>query len=137
MAFLTDEDYKGLIDQEDLEAFSENDPETRRKAERQAQEDISSYLRSRFDVAAIFATEGESRNSKIVEVMADLSIWNLIPSGTYRDVSDIRETRYKAAITWLCRVQKGELLPELPRYQEESGKGRTFRWGSQSLREQL
>ena len=43
--FLTEDDYKVVCDEEELDVLTRSDPATRQKAERVAMEEVASYLR--------------------------------------------------------------------------------------------
>jgi len=125
--FLSDEDYKTLITSDELDVIQQSDEETRQAAETQTIEEISSYLRSRYNVAGVFT--GETRNAKIVQIACDLTIYTLLNSIPGRFVSDIRVKRRDDAIEWLKGVQKGIIIPDLPLYDEEDSKN-PIRFGS-------
>jgi len=52
--FLTDGDYDNLIEGEDLDLILQDEPSILSSTELQVQEEISSYTRQRYDVAAMF-----------------------------------------------------------------------------------
>jgi hypothetical protein len=163
MSFLTHKDYLAQISQEDLDTIleenpvlgevptdSEEDPEEDPEpapepepsilelAERSAEAEVASYLRGRFDMEAAFALAGSARNAQLVMIMVDVTLWHLLPRVTFRMVSEIRETRYKAALKWLELAQNAKSNPDLPRYPTGSGSTpqahRLFRVGSQPAR---
>ncbi|HEX8350430.1 MAG TPA: hypothetical protein VF598_10750, partial [Hymenobacter sp.] len=85
-----------------------------------------------------FALAGSARNAQLVMIMVDVTLWHLLPRVTFRMVSEIRETRYKAALKWLELAQNAKSNPDLPRYPTGSGSTpqahRLFRVGSQPAR---
>lgn len=51
---LTEEDYRTVCSDKDLAAYTQTSPENRARAEALAKEEVSSYLRTRYDCAVIF-----------------------------------------------------------------------------------
>ena len=157
MAFLTDDDYLAQIDQADLLALSRPDappldappgspppatpnPATiRAAAEANALAEVASYLRGRFDVAAAFAASGPARNQQLVMLCVDVAIWHLVPRVAFRNVSEVRQIRYDAAIKWLTMAQNGKSNPDLPLYPTDPANPQRhsrFGWGSNPARSQ-
>ena len=130
--FLTDNDYKTLIDADILADVINADTETRQKAEKFAQDEISSYLSNKFDCAAIFAATGDTRSQVIIMRMIDITLYNLFASQPDKMGFEIRELRYNNATKWLEMVAKGTVSPTLPLItNEETGETQTLiSWGS-------
>lgn len=112
--FTTEEDYQILSDPRALEIYQQSEPGNRVRAERMAAEEISGYLRSRYDTEAVFSAEGEERNPLIVMYTLDITLYHLIAWLPQKMGFEIRELRYKAALEWLEKVQKGIVMPALP-----------------------
>ena len=72
--FLTVEDYRSVCDDYEFEQITQS-PETREVAEAAALEQISSYLRSRYDIDRAFAASGSCRNAMLVQVAVNISLW--------------------------------------------------------------
>jgi hypothetical protein len=107
------------------------------EAEQNAMATAAGYLRGRFDAEAALAARGTARNRQLVEAVVDLAIWNLTPRVDFANVSEIRETRYKAAIQWLTMVQRGLSNPDLPAYAANADQPQArlrFRYGSNPRR---
>jgi hypothetical protein len=140
MAFLTDADYAALVDEDDLAALTDHtNANVRAIAEAAAQEEVAGYLRGRFDVAAAYAATGGARNAQLVQAVADVALWNLAPRVALRNVSEIRETRYKATMAWCKQVATAQNNPALPAYAPNAAQPqqhRLFRWGSDAARTQ-
>lgn len=158
MAFLTLDDYLAQIDQEDLLSISragtaaqdepaqvpapapDPDPTAtiRAKAESTALDEVASYLRGRFDMDAAYALIGEARSQQLVSICVDVAIWHMAPRVAFRNISEVRETRYNAAIKWLTMAQSGKSNPRLPLYAADAAtpQKHTFKWGSQPARSQ-
>ena len=99
--FITEDDYKVVIGDTAMKVVSQASAENRANAEREAQEEISGYLRPKYDCDAVFAAEGEGRNHQIVMF--------------------IRKERYERAIKWLEGVQSGKIVPDLPLMLNDDG----------------
>lgn len=114
MTFLTIDDFKAVCDMQTLNVINQADTGNLDRAERYAIEEVSSYLRSRFDTAAAFSASGDQRNGFLVMILADVCLYHLIAWLPKRIGFEIRETRYKQAIEWLKDVQAGKASPDLP-----------------------
>jgi phage gp36-like protein len=154
MPFLTDEDYLAQIDQADLLAYERGDapqqddavvqnspttppPSVRATAEANALAEVASYLRGRFDMDAAYALTGTARNRQLVMICVDVAIWNMVPRVAIRNVSEVRQTRYEAAIKWLTMAQNGKSNPDLPQYPVDAAepqRHKLFQWGSNAAR---
>ena len=114
MNFLSIDDFKAVCDPQTLSVINQDDTTNLDRAERYAIEEVSSYLRSRYDVEATFASSGNQRNGLLVMIVADVCLYHLVAWLPKRIGFDIRETRYKQAIDWLKDVQAGKATPDLP-----------------------
>lgn len=116
--FLTDNDYNQLIQEDDLDLVQQSDPYLRLKMEETAIEEMSGYLRNKYDVAAIFVEaddiDNDTRNRTIVMFCMDICLYHLHSSVPSRLVPELREKRYENAIKWLEKVCTGKINPELP-----------------------
>jgi len=130
--FLTSEDYTAVTDAVTLDVIQQSDELTRQKAEKYAIEEISSYLRNRFDVATAFAATDDNRNAWLVMITCDITLYNLIAWLPKKMGFEIRETRYKSAISGLKDVQAGKASPELPPLTDSTGTdiGSDIKYGS-------
>lgn len=116
--FIQDSDYKKVINAASLAAITQIDNATRLNAESAAIEEVSGYLRSRYNVTEIFSAtatqEGDNRNPQIVMICCDVALYHLSASMPQRIGTEVREERYKRAIEWLEAVQAGKVSPDLP-----------------------
>ena len=152
--YLTLSDYRKLIKDEVLQIVTSNDNDIRTDAEMAAQQQMESYLSSKYDIRAVFLgydtfSDTSSydvalrmvQNNAVYEAIAIVSPgafnpteWKLIfmrsPLITMyyvdmvlyhvhtrispRNVPEMRDDRYRAAIKWLHDVSIGELSPLLP-----------------------
>lgn len=111
MAFLTQNDYLQVIQEDILIMVTENNPTNRLMAENSSMEQMKSYLCTRYDVEAIFAATGAQRNSLIVQLLIDISLYHLHARIDPEMIPDIRRERYKNAIEWLKDVANELINP--------------------------
>ena len=112
--FFNEDDYKVVIGENALKVISQVSVENRARAEDEAIEEISSYLRPKYDTNAIFSAEGNQRNSIIVMYICDIALYHMAASLPQKMGTEIRKERYERAIKWLEGVQAGKIVPELP-----------------------
>lgn len=112
--FITKQDYKVVIGDAALKVVSQTSAEVRANAESEAQEEIASYLRPKYDCSAIFAAEGDDRNRLIVMYTADIALYHMVSAMPQKMGSEVRKERYDRAIKWLEGVQAGKIVPDLP-----------------------
>lgn len=112
--FIYDADYATVIGDIALRVVSQCNADVRRCAEDAAQEEISGYLRDRYDVAAIFGARDGERNSLIVMYLCDIALWNMAATLPQKMGMEIRQERYERALSWLEKVQSGVIVPDLP-----------------------
>jgi phage gp36-like protein len=113
MNFLTDDDfiqYQVRTEVLNVLKISTSSLDT---AEMTAQELMTSYLSTRFDMVATFSATGGDRNPLIIMYMIDIILYDLHSNTAARVLPKLREDRYKAAIQWLEKVNKGDLIPSL------------------------
>jgi len=113
VTFINTDDYI-MIGTSALEIVQQADAGNRENAEKEAIEEVAGYLRSRYDVDAIFSSTGEERNKVIVMRCCDVALYHLVSSRNQRQGMEIRKERYERAIKWLEDVQKGSVMPDLP-----------------------
>lgn len=114
MTFLSTDDFKAVCDPQTLNVINQSDTANLDRAECYAIEEVSSYLRTRYDVAATFSMSGQQRNGYLVMIVADVALYHLVAWLPKRIGFEIRETRYNQAIAWLKDVQAGKASPDLP-----------------------
>lgn len=131
--FLTKSDYSCVCDAVTLDVLQQSDEETRQSAETYAIEEISSYLRARYDMSVAFAARGTDRNQQLVMMTADVALYHLIAKMPKRMGFEIREIRYNNVIKTLVDVHK-KLQMNLPTYTDpvtgETDTGNPVKFGS-------
>ena len=121
MDFLTEDDFKAVCDSATLDVIHQSDTENLARAELYAIEEISSYLRSRYDAAQAFARTGDARNRQLVMITCDVALYHLVAWLPRRIGFEIREKRYLRAIEWLESVQNAKATPDLPTLTDNEG----------------
>ncbi|PTT43734.1 hypothetical protein DBR28_00145 [Chryseobacterium sp. HMWF028] len=123
--FITDDDYSVLVRTEIKNILLENYSETKIKAaEQMGISQVKNYLSGKYDVEKIFSKTGDERNSHIVMIVLDCTLYHLytpIP----RKMPDIRAQRYQDAIDWLKLAAKAENTADLPPITDDSGNSMT------------
>ena len=131
--FIEEYDYKVVIGEPAFKVVSQADPDNRANAEAEAIEEMSGYLRPKFDCGSIFGAEGEARNRQVLMYACDIALYHMASSLPQRMGMDIREKRYEKALDWLKKVQEGIIIPNLPLAVDEQGNtaAPTIRYGSE------
>ena len=131
--FITEEDYKVVVGDTALKVISQTSQDNRANAELEAREEISGYLRPKYDCAAVFAAEGDDRNRLVVMYTCDIALYHMSAAMPQKMGAEIREDRYKRAIEWLEGVQAGKIIPDLPLAVDDDGEptGGMFTYSSQ------
>lgn len=130
--FLTEEDYI-VASSTALSVLQQCSDEKRKTAERMAIEEVSGYLRSRYDVKKIFSATGRERNDVIVMRTCDVALYHLSAWLPNKMGHEIRLERYELALKWLEGVQAGKITPDLPTMTGEDGEedvNNPVQWGS-------
>ena len=122
MSFLTPADYGLQIRDEIRGLLTDGSDPLLEMAAAAAQAEMESYLRGRYDVAAIFAATATARNAQLVMYLVDMALYHLHSRQNPRNVPQIRQDRYEQVIGWLKMARRGELsvgLPDLPATNED------------------
>lgn len=130
--FLTKDDYI-VASSEALNILQQSTEARREVAEKMACEEISGYLRSRYDVAKIFSAKAEQRNNVIVMYACDVTLYHLVSWLPNKMGREVRKERYEHAIKWLNDVQAGRISPDLPTFTGNNGEEdalNPIKWGS-------
>lgn len=114
MPFINKADYAGAIRERNLDSITEFDDNLLEQVHSYAIEFMSGYLRSRYDVAAIFNATGADRNPVILLYAIDIAIYQLHHLINPRKLPEMRKERFEKAQDWLQRVSKQLINPELP-----------------------
>lgn len=114
MGFLTETDYDVQIRTE-IKAVINQSGTSQALAEQMAEAEMIGYLRPRgYDTVVIFAATGAARNPIIIMYLIDMVLYHLHSNIVTRAMPKTRDDRYTAAISWLDKVSRGQLDPDLP-----------------------
>ncbi len=119
--FITEEDYRVVIGDSAMKVLSQASESTKKAAEKTAITEIESYLRPKYDCSTIFSAQGEQRNQLIVMYACDIALFHMVASQPARMGYEVRKERYDMAISWLGKVQSGDVVPDLPLSTGETG----------------
>lgn len=114
MNFLTDEDFVQMQVRNEVLSVLKIADASLDTAELTAIKQMTGYLKTRFDVAQIFAARGAARDPLIIMYMIDLILYHLHSNTSGRVMPKAREDRFNAAIAWLKDVSNGDQIPDLP-----------------------
>lgn len=142
MEFLTADDLKLVIRDQQLNNLVDNDSALIDLAESEAIEKVKTYLRNRYDVEDVFAQSGTDRNKLVVSLVRDLALYYMAKRQNPRAVPDHIKECHEEAIQVLSDIAEGKAHPNLPALPlDEDGnqpKGsNNLRWGSQERRSHL
>ena len=131
MIFLTKEDFNAVVDDKSKAIIAQEDDANLDRAESYALEEVSSYLRGRYDMEKAFSYQGDERNAYFVMICCDIALYHLISWLPSRMGFEVRKERYERAIGWLATVQQGKASPLLPPLTNDAGKdiGNPVKWG--------
>ncbi len=101
--------YGEIIDQ-----VTRLDEEITYEAINTAMEEAAGYLRNKYDMEAVYETEGSARPSLLMSRVKDIAVWHLIALANPNIDLELREQRYIDAIKWLKDAQKGVVTLSLP-----------------------
>jgi phage gp36-like protein len=135
MAFITEDDFKESIKENVLDAIVNVDNDRVKTAISRAIQQIKGYLSARYDVNAILAQTEDDRNPVVLMYGLDIAIYHLHLRLNSRKIPDFRKERYKEALDWFEKVNKGEINdPDLPLPEDPEDKS-YVNWGSNPKRE--
>lgn len=130
--FLSNTDYQVMIGERAFDLIQQSDEDNLRHAEEMAQEEMTGYLRPRYDVRRIFARRGTERNMQIVMFLCDITLYHLVSWLPQKMGYEIREIRYRRAIEWLQGVQSGKIVPDLDTPDDpDNSQPYNLTWGSE------
>ena len=84
--------------------------------------EATGYLTA-YDIAAIFAATGDTRNPILLLYIKDIAVWHFIQLSNPAVEMELRLKRYEQAIKFLEKVQSGKTNPSLPYPAEPAAPG--------------
>lgn len=129
MMYLLKSDFQHLVKDAVLDQVVQNNDALLAQCELAVVEQVQSYLRHRYDVANIFNRTGQDRHQWLLSVCVDIMLYHLHSRIAPRQIPDLREDRYNAAIDWLKAVSAGKLSPNFPELDNNKEQGQTIYQG--------
>lgn len=121
--FVSKEEYEPVIISYRLDAVTQQDDDLIDAAEKRAIAFIKSYLSGRFDADAAFAATGDNRNMWLVQMVLDISLYELYRRIAPRKIPEYLQDLYTQHKEWLNGVLSGDINPPgLPLYADQSHK---------------
>ena len=118
--FITKEDYSASIHAEILDAVTRSDDAVIEICEDRAVAEMKGYISGRYDAEKAFAARGKERNELLLMMAIDIAVYHIFCIHNPRNMSKIREERYKRAVEWLKGIQRGDVAVDgLPLVSEE------------------
>lgn len=119
--FIQTSDYNASIHREIIETITRGDDEVVEICEDRAVDEMRSYLSGRYDCNAIFAARGEERNTLILMMAIDITIYHIFSIHNPQKLSQVRVDRYNRAVEWLKAVASGKIsIADAPLLPEET-----------------
>jgi len=118
--FLSNEEMKTHLHQEDVDVISRGDDTLMTAAIDTAMQEAKGYL-SKYNKAVIFETTGTERNALLLTFLKDIAAWHFLVICNAGSDYKIRQDRYDRAVSWLKAVQRGDISPDLPAAETDKG----------------
>lgn len=107
--FINIEDYDASLHREILDSLTRESDDIIEVCEDQAISEMKGYLKSRYDVDAIFRATGARRHPLILMYAKDIAIYHIFCIHNPYKMSEIRKARYERAVEWLKMVARDEI----------------------------
>ncbi len=108
--FITKGDYSASIHAEILDSVTRSDDAIIEVCEDRAISEMKGYLSGRYDADAAFAASGTDRHQLLLMMAVDIAVYHIFCIHNPRNMSKVREERYKRAVEWLKGVQRGDIV---------------------------
>ncbi|WP_143960239.1 phage protein Gp36 family protein [Litoribacter populi] len=132
---LLKEDFNTHLYDELIQAISREDDAKLDKAIQAAEGQAKGYL-SRFDIDALFSTEGEDRDEMLLMHLKDLAVWHFITIANPNINIQLAKERFDDAIKELGKIQAGKVVPyNWPTATNPESNGFLFHFKSKPKRE--
>jgi phage gp36-like protein len=113
--FIEKADIQSYILADELYEITRGDDVVVNAAISAACQECRGYLYDAFDVNAIFAKTGRSRDNLLIQLIADMAIWKIVAACQAGINHADRLARYEQAVKYLRMVAKTEIYADLPR----------------------
>jgi phage gp36-like protein len=118
--FISKQDYGASIHAEILDSVTRSDSAAIEVCEDRAIAEMKGYLSGRYDADKAFEARGKDRHELLLMMAIDVALYHIFCMHNPRNMSKIREERYKRAVEWLNGVQRGAIsVNGLPPVAEE------------------
>ena len=129
--FIQTNEMHTVIDEYKLLEMTDNNDKITAECLLAAQSRVESYLRARYDTAALFSAQGDERNPELVMIVKNFALWFIVQ----RHNIDVLYSRVKEAydidVAYLTRIAEGKITPSWPLLQTDGGNPvGTIRMGS-------
>lgn len=112
MSFLVKTDFRTSIALDTLDGLTGSDDTIWQDICDEAVIEMIGYLNSRYDAKSIFQAVGVNRDKTIMMYCKDIVLYHLFSSYNFREIPQIRITRYAAALQWMKDVTEQRINPE-------------------------
>jgi hypothetical protein len=139
MRYLTDADIASYLSKADRASITESTTPQGGistvfdTAEAAALEEAAGWLRHRWDVAAEYLRIGSNRNSKLVQCICHMTIFNAHSAITARNVPENRMRADAESKAWLMEVKKADLTLDLPLIHKPNQAAGVLAYGSAAV----
>lgn len=97
-------------------------PENIATAIKEAIEEVSSYLRARYDIDPELQKTGSSRNTLVLKMVRDIAVYNCFLGSNPVNMPEIRILNYNNTIKFLINIQAEKAnIPGLARLSDAAG----------------
>lgn len=121
MPFIEKSDLLPYIDQDQLDLVSQANDSYIDEAINNAIAQVSSSLRTRYDVDDTFSKTGSERDREVLENTIDIALFKLYKSSSTNMIPQHRQFLYESALKWLRDVVKGAIAINIKVAQDEDG----------------
>ena len=123
MSLVSPSELKSHIYDYQVQQITENDTTITETAISTAEALVKSYLASRFDTDAIWATTGNNRPPLVLDLIKTIAVYKLIRLCNVDILYDRYHDAYLEAIDILKPISTGTIVPNLPRHGSGGGSG--------------
>lgn len=129
LKFIHTADYDGIIDSEELDVITGENPSQLADAEKKAISKVKKYLLRKYDVETLFmavddsvlGTEDDVRDETLVEYCIYFALYILFTKISKRNVPEDRYEQYKEARDFFKDVQQDMITPGWPLLLDDDG----------------
>lgn len=113
MPYIETSDYIMHIQDVNMQEIINNNETIRTKANLLAMAEAQSYLIQKYDINAEFAKTGDDRDQQMLSTIVDIALFHIHKRIAPRNIPQLRQNAYDAAIEWLKMCAYGDITPAL------------------------